>query len=92
VVFARTSDPNSRTTQLFINLANNLGLDSEGFTPIGRVTQGMVYVDSLFSGYGEDPDQGLIITQGDAYLMKNFPSLDYIKAVRVVPLDNPARK
>jgi len=92
VVFARTSDPNSRTTQLFINLANNRGLDSEGFIPIGRVTQGMVFVDGLFSGYGEDPDQGLIITQGDAYIMKSFPSLDYIKVARVIPLDNPVQK
>ena len=92
VVFARTSDPNSRTTQLFINLANNRGLDSEGFIPIGRVTQGMVFVDGLFSGYGEDPDQGLIITQGDGYLMKNFPSLDFVKSARVVPMDNAVQK
>jgi hypothetical protein len=52
----------------------------------------MVFVDGLFSGYGEDPDQGLIITQGDAYIMKSFPSLDYIKVARVVPLDNPVQK
>jgi hypothetical protein len=49
-------------------------------------------VDGLFSGYGEDPDQGLIITQGDGYLMKNFPSLDFVKSARVVPMDNAVQK
>jgi peptidyl-prolyl cis-trans isomerase A (cyclophilin A) len=90
VVFARTGDPDSRTTQLFINLDDNRGLDAEGFIPIGRVVSGMESVLRFFSGYGEDPDQALIISQGDAYLQKNFPSLDYIKAARIVPVEPPA--
>ena len=92
VVFAMTSDPNSRTTQMFINLANNRNLDGAGFVPIGRVVKGMENVDNLFSGYGEAPDQDLILSQGDAYLGKQFPSLDYIKAARIVPLDSPASR
>ena len=87
VVFATTSDPNSRTTQLFINLANNRNLDGAGFVPIGQVVKGMENVDNLFSGYGEAPDQDLILSQGDAYLSKTFPSLDYIKTARVMSLE-----
>ena len=92
LVFAMTSDPNSRTTQMFINLANNRNLDGAGFVPIGRVVKGMENVDNLFSGYGEAPDQDLILSQGDAYLGKQFPSLDYIKAARIVPLDSPGSR
>jgi peptidyl-prolyl cis-trans isomerase A (cyclophilin A) len=85
VVFAATEDPNSRTTQLFFNLADNTMLDRQGFVPVGRVSKGMEVVERFFSGYGEDPDQGLILSQGDAYLSKAFPSLDYIKTATIVP-------
>jgi len=83
VVFASTQDPDSRTTQLFFNLADNRMLDSQGFVPIGKVAKGTEVVDRFFSGYGEDPDQGLILSQGDAYLSKTFPSLDYIKSATI---------
>ncbi len=86
VVFAMTSDPNSRTTQLFINLGDNRNLDKAGFVPVGRVVEGMENVDRIFSGYGENPDQDLISAQGNAYLEKSFPSLDYIKTARLEPL------
>ncbi len=89
VVFAATEDPNSRTCQLFINLGNNRGLDSSGFVPIGRVVKGMDIADQFFSGYGEDPDQNLIKSTGDAYLSKTFPSLDFIKTARIAPADKP---
>jgi peptidyl-prolyl cis-trans isomerase A (cyclophilin A) len=85
VTFAKTGAPNSRTTQMFINTANNARLDSDGFAPIGRVLSGMEAVDALYSGYGEGapggrgPSQQLITTQGNAYLEKDFPQLDYIK-------------
>lgn len=85
VVFAATEDPDSRTTQLFFNLADNTMLDRQGFVPIGKVSKGMEAVDRFFSGYGEDPDQGLILAQGDAYLSKSFPSLDYIKSATIAP-------
>src|SRR5450631_2596185 len=60
VVFAMTSDRDSRTSQLFINLADNRNLDQERFVPIGRVVSGMENVDRFFTGYGEAPDQDLI--------------------------------
>jgi peptidyl-prolyl cis-trans isomerase A (cyclophilin A) len=77
--------PNSRTTQLFINLADNSSsLDSTGFAPFGRVTEGMDVVQRLYSGYGQTPQQNLIQTQGNAYLESQFPKLDYIKTAKVL--------
>jgi peptidyl-prolyl cis-trans isomerase A (cyclophilin A) len=80
-----TAGPNTRTTQLFINLGNNGGLDGQGFAPFGMVTAGMDVVQKLYSGYGERPDQHLITTQGKAYIEKNFPDIDSIKTATVVP-------
>ena len=84
VSFAATSEPNSRSTHLFINLGDNARLDGMGFAPIGRVTSGMQNVDHIYSGYGEQPDQDKIASQGNAYLKKEFPRLDYIKTARIV--------
>ena len=84
VTFAATSVPNSRSTHMFINLGNNARLDGMGFAPIGHVTSGMTNVDHIYSGYGETPDQDLIAAQGNAYLKKAFPKLDYIKTARIV--------
>jgi len=82
LVFA-TEGPNSRSHQLYVNLADNGRLDKLGFAPIGRVVQGMSVVDSLYSGYGDKPDQQFIQTLGNAYLARMFPKLDYIKTARV---------
>jgi len=89
ITFA-TSGPDSRTSQVFINFADNGGLDSQGFAPFGQVTAGMNLVDALYSGYGEGaprgrgPDQGRIQTEGNAYLMKDFPNLDYVRKAAIV--------
>jgi len=84
VTFAATGAPNSRTTHMFVNLGNNANLDSMGFAPIGQVVSGMENVDKIYSGYGENPDQGQIGQHGNAYLIKTFPKLDYIKSARIV--------
>jgi peptidyl-prolyl cis-trans isomerase A (cyclophilin A) len=88
--FAKSNAPNSRSTQLFINLVDNSNLDGYGFSPIGEVIEGMSVVDSIYMGYGEGaprgrgPSQGLINQQGNAYLKSQFPNLDYIKTAKIM--------
>lgn len=90
ITFA-TAGPNTRTTQLFINFGNNSGLDRMGFAPFGKVVEGMDVVDKINAEYGEGapngrgPDQGRIQQEGNAYLKKDFPNLDYIKSATIVP-------
>jgi peptidyl-prolyl cis-trans isomerase A (cyclophilin A) len=85
-----TAGPNTRTTQIFINYGDNAGLDGQGFSPFGVVTDGMEIADKFFSGYGESPDQGRITAFGKAYLDKSFPNLDRIITAVVMPADAPA--
>ncbi len=90
ITFA-TAGPNTRTTQLFINFADNANLDRMGFSPFGKVTEGMDVVDKINGEYGEGapggrgPNQGRIQSQGNAYLKKEFPNLDYIKSATILP-------
>ena len=79
-----TSGPNSRTTQVFINFVDNGFLDSQGFAPFGEVIAGMDYVDVIYSGHAENPDQGQITARGNAYLNAKFPELDHIKRATII--------
>lgn len=89
VTFA-TAGPNTRTTQIFINTGDNEFLDNQGFSPIGEVLPagdgfgGMEVVDEFYSGYGEDPDQGSIRTDGIEYLKEQFPLLSFIVSAEFV--------
>jgi len=83
VTFAATSAPNSRSTQLFINLADNARLDGMGFAPFGKVVSGMDAVDRINPEYDEKPDQQAAEQQGNSYFESNFPRLDYIKTARL---------
>jgi peptidyl-prolyl cis-trans isomerase A (cyclophilin A) len=87
-----TAGPGTRTTQFFINYADsNSRLDSMGFAPFGQVTSGMDIVDALYAEYGEGapqgrgPNQGRIQSEGNAYLLRDFPQLDYVKEATIVP-------
>ena len=88
VTFA-TSGPNARTTQVFINFKNNSRLDALGFAPFGKVVSGMNVVDALNGEYGEGapdgrgPDQMRLQTEGNAYLAKDFPRMDFIKKATI---------
>ena len=91
VTFAKTNQPNSRTTQIFINFGDNSRLDGMGFSPFGQVTEGMDVVDQLYSGYGDaasgggqGPNQGAIQTRGNDYLMEDFPDLDFVRRATIV--------
>jgi homoserine O-acetyltransferase len=90
IAYAMTG-PNTRTTQLYINLSDNSRLDSEGFAPIGRVVEGMDVADLLYSGYGEDAGggmrggkQGQIFEGGNAHLDREFPRLDKLIRATIV--------
>lgn len=89
VTFAMSGRPNSRTTQFFINFKDNLQLDGMRFAPFGKVRD-MKVVDTLYKGYGEGapgglgPSQGRIQKEGNAYLKKDFPKLDYILSAEIV--------
>ena len=84
ITFA-TSGANSRTTQVFINLRDNDGLDSRGFSPFGRISTGMNVVDGINPEYGETPNQGAVQMEGNAYLTKNFPRMDFIRKATIEP-------
>ena len=82
IAFAFT-EPNTRTTQVYINMVDNSRLDAQGFPPFGRVVEGMEVVDRIYSGYGENSggglrrgDQSAIVAGGNDYLDREFPMLD----------------
>jgi peptidyl-prolyl cis-trans isomerase A (cyclophilin A) len=88
ITFA-TAGPNTRTTQVFINFADNAGLDGQGFAPFGQVVSGMNVVDTLNAEYGEGaprgrgPDQGRLQMEGNAYLARSFSRMDFIKKATI---------
>jgi peptidyl-prolyl cis-trans isomerase A (cyclophilin A) len=89
ITFAHAG-PDTRTTQLFLSIGNNAFLDSQGFPPFGEIIEGLDALDSLYKGYGEGPpqgrgpDQGRIGAQGNSYLEREFPDLDYVRRARLL--------
>jgi peptidyl-prolyl cis-trans isomerase A (cyclophilin A) len=83
--------PNSRSTQVFINFKSNAFLDKT-FMPFGEVTVGMPSVDKINAEYREEPDQNQIQNNGNRYLTKAFPRLDFIKKATIEPAAAPPAK
>lgn len=88
ITFAKTGRPNSRSTQMFINLGDNSFLDDQGFTPFGKVVEGMEVIDKINTEYGENRGnvQGEFKLKGNDYIKQKFPNIDFIKSVTI--LDN----
>lgn len=91
LAYAMLTTPNTRTTQIYINLADNTQLDAQGFAPFGRIVEGIDVIDRLYAEYDERAgggmragNQGPIEREGNAWLERNFPNLDYIKNVRLL--------
>jgi peptidyl-prolyl cis-trans isomerase A (cyclophilin A) len=90
ITYAKVDAPDSRTTQVFVNLSDNTRLDELGFAPFGRVVAGLDVVERLYAGYGDGPpggkgpDQRAITTLGDQYLKREFPLLDAIERATVL--------
>jgi peptidyl-prolyl cis-trans isomerase A (cyclophilin A) len=78
--------PNTRTTQVFVNLADNASLDGQGFAPFGKVVSGMAVIDKLYGGYADQPTntQGQIASEGNSFLKGQFPKLDSVSTARLV--------
>ena len=90
VAFAMTG-PDTRLSQVYINLADNARLDADGFAPIGRVVEGMDVVDRLYGGYGEESGGGMrggkqapLLRGGNKYLDEHYPKLDRIIRASVI--------
>ena len=86
LTYAKSGAPNSRSTQLFINLNDNSRLDEMGFSAFGKVVKGLEVVDKLYGGYGEQLTQlqGEIAAQGNKFLETNFPKLDAVKTAKII--------
>ena len=91
--FAMTG-PNTRTTQIYINAADQSRQDQMGFSPFGNVSEGMNVVDQLYSGYGEKSGGGMraghqdkLFEEGNAYLDREFPLLDKLIRCELMPVE-----
>ena len=93
VSFTRESSPNSRYTMIFINYKDNSYLDADGFAPFGQVVAGMDVADKLYGGYGRQniPDQRRILREGNAYLLAEYPKLDFVKTATIESAASPAK-
>jgi len=86
-----TSGPDTRTTQMFINLSDNSRLNKIGFAAFGRVNKGMKHIEAITDEYGEQPQQYRLQSEGNTYLKESFPKMDYIKRAYVVARDSKTK-
>jgi peptidyl-prolyl cis-trans isomerase A (cyclophilin A) len=89
VTFAKGTLASSRTTQFFINFGDNSRLDIDGFAPFGEIITSMVLVERIYSDYGEGPDQGAIVANGNRWLLRHYPKMDFIRSIQI---SEPAKR
>ena len=85
VTFA-TSGPNTRTTQLFINTADNARLDKMGFAPFATLNDGLDIVtdiDDPTPGDSNGIDQDQYATKGNKWLKKEYPKANFILSATI---------
>jgi len=93
LAFAK-SDPDTRSTEVFINLVDNPALDDQKFVPFAKIVDGLDVIDKIYSGYGEmrpegkDIDPGRVEGETNEYLVQHFPKMDYIITARFVSDQN----
>jgi homoserine O-acetyltransferase len=92
LTYAHGFESDDRTTQLFINLRDNPALDSDAFSPVGEVIEGMNVADSLYAGYAEKAGGGIrggrqdpMFEHGNDYFRRKFPKLDFITKATILP-------
>ncbi|NKB71598.1 MAG: hypothetical protein GKR89_31375 [Candidatus Latescibacteria bacterium] len=84
LAFAAGEGPDSRTTQIFVNLRDNPEFDRLGFAPFARVVEpGMEVVERIYPDYGDTPEQERLLKEGNAYLSRHFPRLDSVATARL---------
>ena len=83
VTFAQGSLASTRTTQVFINFGDNSRLDIDGFAPFGEMASSVILAERVFSDYGEGPDQGRILLEGNGFLNAYFPRLSFIRTATI---------
>ena len=75
--------PDTRSCQIFFNYKDNKDLDSQGFSPIAVVKEGMEVIDQLTVPAGKGPDQPTLKENGNKYLDQDFPDLSEIVEAKV---------
>jgi len=86
-----TAGPNTRTTQLFVNYADNVGLDAQGFAPLGVVSDGMMYLDRVYDPTPGNPsgvDQDQYTSKGNTWIHEQYPMINSIKKATIVALSD----
>jgi peptidyl-prolyl cis-trans isomerase A (cyclophilin A) len=85
--------PNTRATEIFINLKDNPELNEQKFVPFARIVEGLDVADRLYSGYGEmrpigrHIDVGRVEEGANDYLVPRFPELDFVKKTEILPVN-----
>jgi cyclophilin family peptidyl-prolyl cis-trans isomerase len=89
VTFAKTRQPNTRSTQVFINKGDNsiapAYLDKQGFAPFAEVIEGMDIVDSWFITGDSTVDQAVLVQRGIEYFREVMPDGDVITKAYIKP-------